>query len=93
MGALSYTPKSRNIYFRSVQACSIKGKSETIYGLNQAKTKYKYRGFTITDFHGKNEFEHLRDFLAPAHIHTCDTNEHIGDIKIPIWKIKERVIC
>ena len=72
--------KSKKIDFRSVQACNNRGKSETISGLKQVNTKYQNRGFTITDYHGDNEFEHPRDFLAPDHLHTCDTNEHIWDI-------------
>ena len=55
------------------------------------KTKYKDRGFTITDYHGNNEFYHLRNFAAPAHLHTCATNDHIGYIKRFIRKIKEQV--
>ena len=73
--------KSRKIYFRSVQVCNNKGKFEIISGLKQVKTKYLDRCFTITDYHGKNEFEHLCDFLAPAHLQTCAENEHIGDIE------------
>ena len=57
------------------------------------KTEYKYRGFNITDFHGNNEFEHLRDFFAPAHLHTCSANDQIVDIKRSIRKIKEQVRC
>ena len=57
------------------------------------KTKYKDRGFTITDYHGESEFQHLHYFLAPAHLQTCAANEHIGDIERSIWKIKERVRC
>ena len=48
--------------------------------LKKVKTKYKDRGFTITDYHGDNEFKH----------HTCATNDHIGDIKKFIQKIMER---
>ena len=44
------------------------------------KTKYKYRAFNISNFHGDNEFEHLCNFLSPAHLHTCATNEHIREI-------------
>ena len=51
--------KSRKIYFMSVQACNNRGGSETILVLKQVNTKYKDRGFTITDYHGNNEFEHL----------------------------------
>ena len=50
-GPLLHT-KSMKVYFRSVQAFNSRGKSETISGLNQVNTKYKDRGFTITDFHG-----------------------------------------
>ena len=56
-------------------------------------TKYKDRGFTITDYHGENEFEHLHNFLAPVHLHTCAANDHIRDIERSIRKIKERVRC
>ena len=48
--------KSKNLDFRSVQAYNNRGKYETIYGLKQVKTKYKDRGFTITDYHGDNNF-------------------------------------
>ena len=48
--------KSRKIDFRSVQACNNRVKSETISELKQVKTKYQNRGFTITDYHGDNEF-------------------------------------
>ena len=41
--------KSRNIYFRSVQACNNREKFETISVLKQVNTKYNDRGFTITD--------------------------------------------
>ena len=85
--------KSRNIYFRSIQEFNNRGKFKTMVGLNQAKTKYKYRDFTITDYHGDNEFEHLHNFLSPAHLHTCSTNEHIGNIKRSIRTIKKKVIC
>ena len=51
--------KLRKIDFRSFQACNNRGKSETISGLKQVKTKYKYICFTITDYHVDNEFEHL----------------------------------
>ena len=81
--------KSRNIDFRSVQACNNRGKAKTISGLKQLNTKYKDRGFTITDYHGDNEFEHLRICLAPSHLHTYTVNEHIGDIDISIRTIKE----
>ena len=57
------------------------------------KTKYEDRGFTITDYHGKNEFGHLCNFLAPSHLHTCATNEHIRYIEISIRTIKEQVRC
>ena len=85
--------KSRKIDFSSVQAYNNRGRSENISGLNQGKTKYKYRGFTITYYHGDNEFEHLCNFLALAHLHTYTANEHIGDIERFIRKIKERVVC
>ena len=57
------------------------------------KKKYKDRGFTITYYHGENEFEHLLIFLAPDHLHTCAANEHIGYIYRSIRTIKERVRC
>ena len=57
------------------------------------KTKYKDIGFAITDYHGNNEFEHPRDFLSPAHLHTFAANEHIGDIERDIRTIMERVRC
>ena len=44
------------IYFRSIQECNSRGKSEMISGLNKVKTKYQYRGSIITDYHGDNEF-------------------------------------
>ena len=84
--------KSREIYFRSVQAYNNRRKSETILGLNQVRIKYKDICFTITDYHGDNEFEHLHKFLAQSNLHTCAANEHIGDIEISIRTIKERVI-
>ena len=59
--------------------------------LNQVKTKYKDKGFTITDDHGNNEFYHLRNFLASDHLHTCSVNELIRDIKRSICTIKEQV--
>ena len=77
----------------SVQACNNRGKSETISVLKQVNTKYKDRGFTITDYHDDNEFEHLWYFLSPAHLHACAGNEHIEDIKRSIHTIKERVRC
>ena len=49
--------KLRKIYFRSVQACNSRGKPETIFVLKKVKTKYKDRGFTITNFCGDNGFE------------------------------------
>ena len=61
--------KSRKIYFRSVQASSSRGKYRTISGLKQVKIKYKDRDFTITNFHGDNEFEHLHNFKASTHLH------------------------
>ena len=85
--------KPRKIDFMSVQSCNSRGKYETIYVLNQVKTKYKDRGFTITDLHGNNEFENIHNFLAPAHLHTCSANEHIRDINRSIRKIKEQVRC
>ena len=83
MVPLSLHTKSRKIDFRSVQACNNRGKSETISGLKQVKTKYKNRSFTMTDYHGGNAFEHLCDFLAPTHLHTCAANEHIGTWRDP----------
>ena len=62
--------KSRNIYFRSVQTCSSRGKYEIISRLKQVKKNYKYIGFTIPYFHGDNEFEHIHNVLAPSNIHT-----------------------
>ena len=56
-------------------------------------TKYKDRGFTITDFYGNDEFDHLHGFLAPDHLHTCAANEHIRDIERSTQTIKERVRC
>ena len=85
--------KSRKMYFRSVQAYNNRGKSETILGLKQVNTKYKDRCFTITYYHCDNEFEHLSNFLVPAHLNTCAVNEHIGDIKISIRTIKEQMRC
>ena len=63
--------KSMKIDFWSVQACNNRVKSETILVLKKLKTKYKYRGLTIIDYHGDNKFEHLRGFLStipPAHM-------------------------
>ena len=54
--------KPGKIYFRSVQACNNRGKSETISVLNKVKTKYKDRGFTITYYHGDNEYNNLYNF-------------------------------
>ena len=51
--------KLRKIFFSSVQACNRRANYETILGLNQVKTKYKYRGLIITDYHSNNEFEHI----------------------------------
>ena len=84
---------SRNFFFSTVQSCNNRGKYKTILVLKKVKTKYNNRGFTITDYHGNNEFEHLRNFLAPAHLHICASNEHIGDIERSIWTIKEHVRC
>ena len=61
--------KSSKIYFRSVQACNNRSKSETIFGLKQVNTKYKDRCFIITDYHGNNEFEHLQYYFL--HHSTC----------------------
>ena len=65
--------KSRKVYFRSFQACNIRGKFEPVLVLKQVNTKYKDRGFIITDYHGDNEFENLHSFLAPSHLHTRAT--------------------
>ena len=48
--------KSRKIDFMSVQACKSRGKSEIISSLKLVNSKYQDRGFTMTDFHGDNEF-------------------------------------
>ena len=64
-----------------------------ISGLEQVKSNYQDRYFTITDFRGDNKFEHIQDFLSPAHLHICSANEHTNDIEQSIWKIKERVRC
>ena len=80
--------KSRKMNFRSVQACNSRGKTETISGFMQVKTKYKDRGFIITNYHGDNEFEHLHKCVEPSHLHTCAANEHIGEIEISIRTIK-----
>ena len=66
--------KSSKIDFSSVQECNNRGKSETISVLNQVKTKYKDKGFTITYYYGENEFDYLHNFLAPSHLHTCAVN-------------------
>ena len=57
------------------------------------KNKYKDRGFNITYFHGKNEVQQLRVSFAPAHLHTCAANDHIGHNKRYIQTIKECVRC
>ena len=84
--------KSRNFYLRSVQACNIRGKSEIISDKKKSSPSTR-TGFSITDFHGYNEFEHIQDFLSPSHLHTCTVNEHIGDIEWSIHTIKERMRC
>ena len=62
-------------------------------GLKQVKIKYKYRGFVITNYNGDNEFEHLCDVFASAHLRICAKNDHIRDIVRSIRTIKERVRC
>ena len=85
--------KSRRIYFRSAQACNNRGEYESILVLKNVKEKYKDIGFTITDYHVENEFEHLRDFFAPSHLHTCAANEQIMDIERSICATKGKVRC
>ena len=46
----------------SVQACNNRGEYERILVLKHVKEKYKDIGFTITDYHVENEFEHLHNF-------------------------------
>ena len=80
--------KTNKIDFRSVQACNIRGKYETVSVLKKVKTKYKNRGFIITDFYCDNQFEHVCKFFSSTNIHTCAANKHIGDIKISIRTFK-----
>ena len=81
------------MYLSSLQACNNRGEYETIFSLKQVKTRYQYKGFTITDFHGDNEFVQHQYVLAPAHLHTCVPNNHIREIKLSVLKIEEQVIC
>ena len=59
-------------------------KYKTLSGLKQGKTNYKYRGFTITNFHADNEFEHLHNFSTIPSTHMLCKLAHCGNREIHI---------
>ena len=50
----------------------------------------KTAGFNVTDYHGDNEFNCIREFLRPATLHTHAKGEHVGQIEIKVWTVKQR---
>ena len=54
--------------------------------------KYNCRGFTITDFHGDNEFNKstLKEFLEPGLTHIYGREEHVPPIERSVRTMKER---
>ena len=51
---------------------------------------HKTVGFKITDYHGDNEFNCIRDFLRPTTLHTCEKVEHVGPIEETVRTAKQR---
>ena len=75
--------KSRETNFRSVHAINNRGKSEIVYGMNKVNTNYQFRGFTITEYHGDNEFKPLQYFYDQRIHKNKQKMNKLGTLKNP----------
>ena len=85
--------KTTKIKFLSIQTCRTKGKKELNKGLDVVLKKYKDRGFSIENINGDNEFEQIRDHVAPINVNIVGRREHVGVIERSIRVVMERVRC
>ena len=72
--------KSRNIQFLSLQQLRSRSARAIVNAIKGVIKTYDTRGFRLETFSGDNEFNMrlLRDLVAPAHVHICGANEHVG---------------
>ena len=85
--------KSSVIKFNSVQHCKGRGRKEMERGIDKVTSKFTQRGIKIIAYNGDNEFEKLRDHVAPAALNIVARGEHLGPIERSVRTIKERVRC
>ena len=84
--------KSRKINFLSIMPLERRTMTEIIKGLTTIKDKYENRGFTITEYHGDNEFDTkaMEDFVGDKVLNICAAREHNPFIERSIRTTKER---
>ena len=85
--------KSSKIKLLSIQACRGRGAKELQNGIEKVVKRYTDRGFNINAYRGDNEFEVLRNFVAPAPLQIVGADDHVGTIERSIRTIKERARC
>ena len=91
-GNIFFHTKSHKVNFISVQSCNSGSIGTIIAGLKLIQKKYRTRGFSISEYHGDNEFDksEIKDFLTPALVNIYARHEHVGEIERSTRTIKER---
>ena len=85
--------KSRVYKLYGMNACRGKGKIETSAALKSFINVFSTRGIAINEVHGDNEFEKVRQLIAPIPLRCCGRDEHVPDAERSIHTIKERSRC
>ena len=87
--------KSGKINYLTVASTKSRSKGIIVNEIQRITNIYKKRGFSITKYHGDNEFDmnDLREMIRPSVLHICANEEHVYEVERSIRTIKERCRC
>ena len=87
--------KSGKINYLTVASTKSRSKGIIVNEIQRITNIYKKRGFSITKYHGDNEFDmnDLREMIRPGVLHICANEEHVYEVERSIRTIKERCRC
>ena len=81
---------SRDLHSRTATPVPNRKSTTILAELQSVIRLYASRGFAVRDVHGDQEFECLRDDLAPIHLETVPADSHVGEVERSNRTVQER---
>ena len=85
--------KSNKLNYLTVAPTKSRSKETVINEIQRVTKMYKRRGFSVTKYHGDNEFECLHEFVNQTPVHIAARDKHVGIVEQSIRTMKERARC